>query len=161
MRPRAVGVGAGVLGSLHALAALRRGYDVVHLEREAAARGASVRNFGLVWVGGRATGRELQLAQAARDFWEQVADQIPAVGLRRDGSLTIAQTDEELLVMKDAAGLPDAAARGYELLDPAAVQKLNPALRGRFAGGLLCRRDAMVEPRQVPAAIRDHLLGSR
>ena len=45
---RVVIVGAGVLGATHAVAARRRGYDVVHLDRELAARGASVRNFGLV-----------------------------------------------------------------------------------------------------------------
>ena len=78
---RVIVVGGGVLGAMHALWAHDLGHEVVHLEREAAARGASVRNFGLVWVGGRATGRELQLAQLARDLWSQVADQIPAVGL--------------------------------------------------------------------------------
>ena len=50
---RAVIVGGGVLGTMHAVAARRRGFEVVHLEREAEARGASVRNFGLVWVSGR------------------------------------------------------------------------------------------------------------
>jgi glycine/D-amino acid oxidase-like deaminating enzyme len=38
----------GVLGMMHALAARRRGFKVVHLEREPDSRGASVRNFGLV-----------------------------------------------------------------------------------------------------------------
>ena len=52
-------VGGGVIGTMHALFGRRAGYDVVHLEREADARGASVRNFGLVWVGGRAAGPEL------------------------------------------------------------------------------------------------------
>src|SRR5258707_15171386 len=33
-----------------------------------------------------------------------------------------------------------------------------PALRGAFSCGLLCSRDAIVEPRQVPVAIRDYLL---
>ncbi|MGB6583222.1 MAG: FAD-dependent oxidoreductase, partial [Streptosporangiaceae bacterium] len=50
---RAVIVGGGVLGTMHAVAARQRGFEVVHLEREAEARGASVRNFGLVWVSGR------------------------------------------------------------------------------------------------------------
>jgi FAD dependent oxidoreductase TIGR03364 len=157
---RVIVVGGGVLGAMHALWAHDLGHEVVHLEREAAPRGASVRNFGLVWVGGRATGRELQLAQTARDLWSQVAVQIPAVGLRAEGSLTVAQTEEELLVLKDAAALADAQARGYELLDQAAARALNPALQGDFRGALHCSRDAIVEPRQVPGAIRDHLLGS-
>jgi hypothetical protein len=52
----------------------------------------------------------------------------------------------------------DAGLRHYELLDPAAVRTVNPALRGEFAGGLLCRADAAVEPCQVPLALRTHLL---
>ncbi len=43
--------------------------------------------------------------------------------------------------------MPDAAERGFELLDPAAAAEANPALRGEFAGALMCRRDAIVEPR--------------
>ena len=52
----------------------------------------------------------------------------------------------------------DAAERGYELLDPPAVREVSPAMRGSFAGGLLGRRDAIVEPRRVPAAVRRYLL---
>ncbi len=59
-------VGGGVIGTMHALLALDRGCSVVHIERDLAARGASVRNFGLVWVGGRARGAELELAVRAR-----------------------------------------------------------------------------------------------
>ena len=54
--------------------------------------------------------------------------------------------------------LPDACQRGYQFLDPAAVRAVNPALRGAFSCGLLCTRDAIVEPRRVPVAIRDYLL---
>ena len=59
---RVVIAGGGVLGTMHAVMARRRGFDVVQLEREAEARGASVRNFGLVWVSGRKAGPELSLA---------------------------------------------------------------------------------------------------
>ncbi len=48
-------VGGGVLGFMHALEARRRGHPVTHLEREPGSRGASVRNFGLIWVSGRAS----------------------------------------------------------------------------------------------------------
>jgi putative spermidine/putrescine transport system ATP-binding protein len=48
-------VGGGILGTLHAYEACLRGLEVVHLEREAGPLGASVRNFGLVWISGRPT----------------------------------------------------------------------------------------------------------
>jgi FAD dependent oxidoreductase TIGR03364 len=157
---RIIVVGGGVLGMTHATQARRLGHQVVHLEREAAARGASVRNFGLIWVSGRAQGPELALAQRARDLWAELAQAIPELGFRPRGSLTLAADDAELALLKEAAELPDAHERGFEFLDPAATRAVNPGLAGRFAGALHCTRDAIVEPRAVPAAIRDHLVAT-
>src|ERR1700684_2485692 len=147
-RQRVVIVGGGVLGTMHAFAAQRRGFEVVQLEREAEARGASVRNFGLVWVSGRRAGPELALALRARHLWEELGAAVPGLGFRPAGSLTIAADEVELGLLKEAAARADADRRGVELLDPGAVRRLNPALRGAFAGGLYCRLDGIVEPRQ-------------
>jgi glycine/D-amino acid oxidase-like deaminating enzyme len=155
---RVVVVGGGVLGMMHAIQARLRGYQVVHLEREAGSRGATVRNFGLVWVSGRAPGAELALALRARMLWEEFAALVPGTGFRPHGSMTLASNDAEMALLTQAAGLPDADLRGYELLDPAGVREVNPGLAGEFAGGLHCRRDAIVEPRQVPNALRDYML---
>ena len=157
---RIVVVGGGVLGTMHAVMARRRGYEVVHLEREAEARGASVRNFGLVWVSGRQAGAELGLALRARELWEELGAAVPGLGFRPAGSLTLATDDAELQVLKEAAGRPDADRRGFELLDPRAVRQVNPALRGELVGGLLCRADAILEPRQALPALRGYLTGN-
>jgi FAD dependent oxidoreductase TIGR03364 len=149
--------GGGVLGTMHAVMARRRGFEVVQLEREAEARGASVRNFGLVWVSGRKAGPELSLALRARALWAELGAQVPGIGFRPAGSLTLATGDAELALLKEAATLPDADRREFELLDPAAVRAMNPALRGEFAGGLFGRADAIVEPRQVLPALRGYL----
>jgi FAD dependent oxidoreductase TIGR03364 len=156
---RIVVVGGGVLGTMHAVAARRRGYEVVHLEREGEARGASVRNFGLVWVSGRRAGAELALALRARELWAELGHAVPGLLFRPAGSLTLAMDDAELRVLKEAAALPDAVQRGFELLDPRAVREVNPALRGELAGGLLCRGDAIVEPRLALPALRGYLAG--
>jgi glycine/D-amino acid oxidase-like deaminating enzyme len=63
LRVPVVVVGGGVLGLMHAVEACQRGHHVVHLEREPGPRGASVRNFGLIWISGRAGGTELALAR--------------------------------------------------------------------------------------------------
>jgi FAD dependent oxidoreductase TIGR03364 len=147
-------VGGGVLGTMHAVHARRRGYRVVHLEREPEARGASVRNFGLVWVSGRKAGPELALALRARQLWEEVSADVPGIGFRPSGSLTLATTEAELRVMEEAVKLPDAAERGFELLAAEVVREVNPALRGDFLGGLLCRADGIAEPRLALPALR-------
>jgi FAD dependent oxidoreductase TIGR03364 len=157
---RVVIVGGGVLGTMHAVMARRRGFSVVHLEREPEARGASVRNFGLIWVSGRRAGPELALALRARELWEEIAASAPGTGFRPAGSLTLATCEAELRVLGEAAELPDAKQRDFELLDPDGVRAVNPALRGEFLGGLYCRTDAIVEPRVALPALRSMLAGA-
>jgi glycine/D-amino acid oxidase-like deaminating enzyme len=60
---RVIVVGGGVLGMMHAATARQRGCQVVHLEREPGSRGATVRNFGLMWVSGRAPGPAVRAPQ--------------------------------------------------------------------------------------------------
>ncbi|MFI5586848.1 TIGR03364 family FAD-dependent oxidoreductase [Amycolatopsis sp. NPDC051758] len=150
-------VGGGVLGTLHAWQAVERGHDVVQLEREPEARGASVRNFGLVWVGGRATGAELDTALRARLLWERIGERVPGLGFRANGSLTVVRTEAELAVAREAGEGSEAAERGYKLLDATEARELNPALRGDFLGALWCERDAAVEPRTAQPALRAEL----
>jgi FAD dependent oxidoreductase TIGR03364 len=139
---------------MHALEACQRGWDVVHLEADAAPRHASVRNFGLVWVSGRAAGPELELALRSRVLWQQLASYAPEIGFRSDGSLTIATNEDELSLMDDLARQPEAAQRKLEVVDADGVKKLNPAVRGITTGGLYCRRDAIIEPGSVLEALR-------
>jgi glycine/D-amino acid oxidase-like deaminating enzyme len=156
---RVVIVGGGILGTMHAVMARRHGYAVTHLEREPGGRGASVRNFGLVWVSGRRAGPELALALRARALWAEIAELAPGTGFRPAGSLTIATDEAELAVMHEAAALPDAKQREFEVLSPDEVRSVNPALRGEFLGGLYCRADAIVEPRVALPALRAGLSG--
>lgn len=148
-----------MLGTLHAWVALDRGHEVVQLEREPTARGASIRNFGLIWVSGRAEGAELTAALRGRELWEHLGGAIPPLGFQARGSVTVLRTQLERTVANEALTLPSAQARGFELLDPTEVRRVNPALRGDFLGGLWCRRDAAVEPRTAQLALREALLG--
>jgi len=142
---------------MHAVMARRHGLAVTHLEREPEGRGASVRNFGLIWVSGRRAGAELSLALRARELWESIAADAPGTGFRPAGSLTLATSKAELAVMREAAELSDAKQREFELLDAAGVREVNPALRGEFLGGLWCRADAIAEPRLALPALRASL----
>jgi FAD dependent oxidoreductase TIGR03364 len=146
-------IGGGILGTAHALEAVSRGHEVKHLEREPEARGATVRNFGLVWVSGRAE-HELAAALRSRELWSDLGAKIPEIGFRATGSITVLRTAAEMAVAAQVAGRFDAATRGFELLGPDQVRRLNPALRGEFAGGLLCTRDAAVESRVALPAMR-------
>lgn len=153
---RLVIIGGGILGTAHALAAIGRGHDVVHLEREVEARGATVRNFGLVWVSGRSA-NELDITLRSRQLWEEIGGKVPGVGFRASGSMTLVRTENELAVAEAAVKTASAQARGFELLDVDQVRAINPALRGKFLGGLHCSTDAAVESRQALPALRSYM----
>jgi FAD dependent oxidoreductase TIGR03364 len=155
---RIIVVGGGVLGTLHAWLAMRRGHEVVQLDRELAARGASVRNFGLIWVSGRSDGVELDTALRGRELWAQLGAEVPDVRYRECGSITVVRTDAEQAVAKAAVASDSALRRGLELLDASEVRAANPALRGSLIGGLRCTNDGAVEPRAAQSAIRTALL---
>ncbi|MCX5600159.1 TIGR03364 family FAD-dependent oxidoreductase [Streptomyces phaeochromogenes] len=157
---RVIVVGAGVVGTMHAWQAVERGHEVVQIEREAEARGASLRNFGQIWVSGRAGGEELETALRARELWEEIGGRLPGLGFRPTGSLTLVRGDLELAVAEAAVAREDAPARGYKLLTPDEARALNPALRGEFSAALYCERDAAVEPRTAQLALRAELLKS-
>ena len=149
---RLVIIGGGILGTAHALEAVRRGHDVVQLEREKEARGATVRNFGLVWVSGRAD-HEIDATLRSRELWEQIGG-TAEIGFRPTGSMTLLRTDAEVAVAEEVAARSDAGVRGFAVLDPAEVAAINPALRGKFLAGLHCTRDAAVESRIALPAMR-------
>ncbi len=157
---RVVIVGAGALGTMHAWHAVARGHEVIHIERERDARGASVRNFGLVWVGGRASGAELSTALRARELWQEIGARVPGIGFRANGSLTAVRTEAERAVADEVLTRSDADVRGLKWLDATETRALNPALRGELLGALWCERDAAVEPRLTQRALREHLAAS-
>lgn len=152
---RIVVVGGGVIGTMHAYSALSRGADVIHLERDGRPREATVRNFGLVWVSGRAGGAELDLALRARNLWEEIGGEVPGVHFRGHGSLTVLKNQAELDVAQRALKRPDAVAREFALLSRTEVLALNPGLTGDFEAALWCGRDAAVESRVALGALRD------
>ncbi len=156
-RGRAIVAGGGIIGTWHALELAEAGFSVDHLEADAGPTGASVRNFGLVWVSGRRSGVELDVARRARRRWEEVGASAPAIGFRPMTSLTIAGDASARAVMKAFARHHDAAARSISFLEPDEVRACNPAVRGHTEGALHCTEDAVVEPGLALGALRAHI----
>ena len=151
-------IGGGVIGTTHAHAALKAGHQVVHVERDALARSASVRNFGLVWVSGRRSGPELEAGLRARQLWEEIHNEIPSMDFTPNGSMTLAINEAELAVMQECMSKDDAGQRQWKLLAKSEVQEINPALKGNYLAGLWCPLDATVEPSKILLDIRAHLI---
>jgi FAD dependent oxidoreductase TIGR03364 len=107
-------------------------------------------------VSGRATD-ELAATLRSRELWEKLSAEIPGVGFRPAGSLTLVRTDRELALANEVVARADAECRGFTLLDAEQVRALNPALRGRYLAGLHCSLDAAVESRKALPAMREYM----
>lgn len=147
-------IGGGIIGTAHARAALKDGHEVIHLERDPEPQSASVRNFGLIWVSGRKSGEELDVAIRAREIWEEIHLENPELIFRGNGSLTLAQNEAELRVMEECLDKSDAHLRRWEILGKKETQRINPTLRGNFLASLWCPLDGAVEPGSVLTSLR-------
>jgi len=143
-------VGAGIVGLSVALAAARRGLRVVVLERCARARGASVRNFGLITLTGQDRDSVWNRARRSREVWLEVAAQagIPIV---RRGLWVAARRAESAAVLE--AFLRSDTAQGCELLSVAAARRRCPALGGENVQAVMWSpHELRVESREaIPA----------
>jgi FAD dependent oxidoreductase TIGR03364 len=158
--PRALVVGAGILGTLHAREALRRGWSVVHFDAEAEPHDATVRSPGALSPSWAVDGLELALSVESRRLWDDLAGEIPDLHLRPTGSIVVSLTDAESELLRYALDAGGATLRGWELLDSAAVLAHNPGLGPQVRAGLWSPLDATLEPRTMLPTLRAHLLGS-
>lgn len=93
-------VGGGIVGLAHAWMAARRGLRVVLLERSPAARGASVRNFGMIWPIGQPAGDLYSLALRSRELWLELHAQ-GVVDVETCGAVHLAHRRDELAVLEE------------------------------------------------------------
>lgn len=139
-------VGGGVIGAFHAWHALQRGLTVTLLERNAAPRGATVRNFGQVVPSGmdrhwQVFGREsLEIYRAI----QQQAD----ITVRQNGSIYLASDDEELTLLEELREINAADDYSSQLLTAAQCREKYTQLRADYCrGGLFFPDEVSVNPR--------------
>jgi FAD dependent oxidoreductase TIGR03364 len=151
-------VGAGIVGLSCALAAANRGLSVVVVERDVRARGASVRNFGLVTVSGQAREPVWRRARRSREVWLEVAGRagIPILGR---GLWVAAQRAEAAAVLE--AFVRSDTGDGCELLSPAAAQARCGDLSSDVEAVLWSPHELRVESRDALPALAAWLAQDR
>jgi FAD dependent oxidoreductase TIGR03364 len=113
-------VGAGIVGLSCALAAARRSLKVVVIERDSRARGASVRNFGLITVTGQERDGIWPRARRSREVWLEVAERA-GIAIVHQGLWVAARRAESSALLE--AFLRSDMADGCRLLTPAQAQQ--------------------------------------
>jgi FAD dependent oxidoreductase TIGR03364 len=149
VRQRVAVVGAGIVGLAHAWTAARRGWNVLLFDRDDRARGASIRNFGMIWPIGQPAGPLRQTALRSRQLWGDLVAQTGVWG-RPTGSLHLAYRQDELAVLSEFAEMAPSLGYDCELLPPAAAIKLSPAVHPeKLLAALWSANEFCVDPREV------------
>ncbi|MEY3053051.1 MAG: hypothetical protein RLY31_2836 [Bacteroidota bacterium] len=149
-------IGGGIAGMAVAYHAASAGRRVVLFERHGAAQGATVRNFGMIWPFGQPL-EWFDTAMASRSHWLRLAE---AAGFwaAPTGALCLAYSADELAVLEEFHATRRQAGYDIELLTPAAVTALQPAVRPEgLCGALFSRTEVNVDPRQATARLHHYL----
>jgi glycine/D-amino acid oxidase-like deaminating enzyme len=96
----AIVIGAGIVGLATSRALAMRGYKVTVFERNERAVGASIRNFGMIWPIGQATGPMYERAMLSRSIWKTICTEAK-IWHDEVGSLHLAYHDDELQVIQE------------------------------------------------------------
>jgi len=142
-------VGAGIVGLAHAYLAARAGRRVAVFERNPAALGASIRNFGMIWPIGQPAGALHKMALRSRELWLEILDQAKLPS-SQTGSLHVTYREDEAAVGQEFS--QKAPSLGYECtwLTPQETLKRSHAIRPEgLLGALWSPTELTVDPREV------------
>jgi glycine/D-amino acid oxidase-like deaminating enzyme len=144
-RADVVVVGGGTVGVSAAYFLRERGYDVVVLEREHVAFGASGRNAGFLAMAPRNKGAALDLARAGNEIIDELSVELGRTfELRRNGGMFFFETDAQRRVMEEFAASRRADGVQVEVLDAQQARELCPALPVSAIGATYCPEDGQI-----------------
>lgn len=146
-------VGAGIVGLAHAYLAARAGNRVTVFERNPAASGASIRNFGMVWPIGQPPGTLHRQALRSRELWLQILAE-SGLPYLQTGSLHAAYRDDEAELAREFAAKAPALGYACQWLNASETLARSHALRPQgLLGALWSSSELTVDPRHVLASL--------
>jgi FAD dependent oxidoreductase TIGR03364 len=152
----AIVIGAGIVGLATARALALRGYHVTVFERNEWAVGASIRNFGMIWPIGQATGLLFERAMLSRSIWKDICTEA-GIWHNEVGSLHLAYEDDELQVIKEYVEVNEPY-RDCALLTPSQTLQKSPAVNpDGLKGALWSGEEMIVESRVAIAQVAKYL----
>ncbi|GAB3174197.1 TIGR03364 family FAD-dependent oxidoreductase [Telluribacter humicola] len=138
-------VGAGILGTSHALQAARLGKKVLVLEKDNFPTSATVRNFGQVVPSGL-SGRWHRYGQRSVQLYKEIQAEFD-ISVRANGSVYVASDEQEWQLAHEAEELFRDKAYPTQLLSAEETLARHPYLKPSYVkGSLFFPDDVSVEP---------------
>jgi FAD dependent oxidoreductase TIGR03364 len=155
-QPSAIVIGAGIVGLATARALAIRGYRVTVFERNERAVGASIRNFGMIWPIGQATGPLFERAMLSRSIWKEICTEA-RIWHDEVGSMHLAYHADELQVITEYTEI-NHQYRDCSLLTPAQALQKSPAVKLKgLMGALWSGEEMIVESRVAVGQVAKYL----
>ncbi|MGH9503513.1 MAG: NAD(P)/FAD-dependent oxidoreductase [Terriglobales bacterium] len=142
-------IGAGIVGAACADDCARQGLRVIVVDRGLIAGGATATGMGHIVVMNDSEA-QFALTRYSQQLWQQLRPELPAdAEYEQCGTIWVAADDDEMAEVRRKHN--DYGQRGVptEILDPEALEGLEPNLRKGLAGGLLVPGDGVVHPPSV------------
>jgi FAD dependent oxidoreductase TIGR03364 len=152
----AIVIGAGIVGLATARALAIRGYKVMIFDRSERAVGASIRNFGMVWPIGQATGPLYERAMLSRRIWKEICEEA-RIWHDEVGSLHLAYQQDELQAITEYVE-KNQPYRDCALLTAKQALQKSPAVNPHgLKGALWSGEEMIVEPRVAIGQIATYM----
>ena len=156
--PDVVVVGAGLVGTMTAVALIDAGARVTLIESEFPGGGSTGAAMGHI-VAMDDSPAQLALCAHSRRRWGQIASTLPPAGeVDRCGTLWIAADDAELDAGRARAVAYAEHQVTTEVVDARGLYQLEPHLRAGLAGGLLVPGDAVCYPPAIARALTERVI---
>lgn len=140
-------VGAGIAGLATAYSAAIRGFKVTVMDRDPIAKGASVRNFGMVWPIGQPKYDLFGTAIRSRNIWMQLCLEA-GIWSEANGSLHMAYEADEWEVLQELE--QEMSYTHCELLTPKQTMAKSKYVRmDGLKGALFSGSEMIIDPRQA------------
>ena len=147
----AIVVGAGIVGAACAEDCARQGMRVAIIDRDVVGGGATAAAMGHIVVLDDSEA-QFALTRYSQQLWQQFRPQLtPDVEYEQRGTIWVAVDEEELAEVRRKHVYYGKRGVPTEVLDPRALELLEPNLRKGLAGGLLVPEDIVLNP---PCAAR-------
>ncbi len=144
-------VGAGIVGAACADEFARRGKRVAIVGRDVVGSGATAAGMGHIVVMDDSEA-QFALTRYSQQLWQALRPELPTdVEYDQCGTIWVAAAEEEMAEVRRKHSYYAEHGVPTTVLDPQALQRLEPNLRDGMAGGLLVAEDAVLYP---PCAAR-------